>query len=172
VSRIAPLTVSPIVSPSPISLTVHLHQAIRRSVFGVYVVTLAIFPGFLVEDITSSVMGDWYPILLMATFNAMDVVGKFMPIHPRLREDSSFLLRTVLCRFEPALGFQQREWGAAERRHPTGRETMGSSTLQTLQEPILLTLPVVQGVFCAGVWSVRVGPERGASVGGCRRQVR
>jgi hypothetical protein len=29
-------------------------------------------------------------------------------------------------------------WRAAERRHPTGRENMGSPTLQTLQDPILL----------------------------------
>jgi hypothetical protein len=35
-------------------------------------------------------------------------------------------------------GFQQRRWRAAERCHPTGRERMGSPTLQTLQEPILL----------------------------------
>ena len=31
-----------------------------------------------------------------------------------------------------------RRWRAAERRHPTGRERMGSPTLQTLQDPILL----------------------------------
>jgi hypothetical protein len=30
------------------------------------------------------------------------------------------------------LGFQQRRWITAERRHPTGRERMGSPTLQTL----------------------------------------
>jgi hypothetical protein len=29
-------------------------------------------------------------------------------------------------------------WGAAERRHPTGRERMGSTTLQALSDPILL----------------------------------
>jgi hypothetical protein len=33
-------------------------------------------------------------------------------------------------------GWQQRRWRAAERHHPTGRERMGSPTLQTLQEPI------------------------------------
>ena len=76
------------------------------SVFGVYVVTLAIFPGFLVEDITSNTLGDWYPILLMATFNAADVVGKFIPTHPRLREDSRTLLRAVSLRafFIPVFG--------------------------------------------------------------------
>jgi ferredoxin len=31
-------------------------------------------------------------------------------------------------------------WRAAERRHPTGRERMGSPTLQTFQDPILLLL--------------------------------
>ena len=35
-------------------------------------------------------------------------------------------------------GFEQSRWSAAERLHPTGRETMGSPTLQTLEEPILL----------------------------------
>jgi hypothetical protein len=35
-------------------------------------------------------------------------------------------------------GFQQRRWRAAERRHPAGHERMGSPTLQTLQDPILL----------------------------------
>jgi hypothetical protein len=35
-------------------------------------------------------------------------------------------------------GFQPRRWRLAERRHPTGRERMGSPTLKTLQEPILL----------------------------------
>jgi hypothetical protein len=33
---------------------------------------------------------------------------------------------------------QQRRWRAAERRHPTGRERMGSPTLQTFQDPLLL----------------------------------
>ena len=36
-----------------------------------------------------------------------------------------------------AVGFRfQQRWRVAERRHPTGRERMGSLTLQTLQEPI------------------------------------
>jgi hypothetical protein len=33
---------------------------------------------------------------------------------------------------------QQLAWRAAERRHPTGRERMGSPSLQTFQDPILL----------------------------------
>jgi hypothetical protein len=36
-------------------------------------------------------------------------------------------------------GFQQHRRRPAERRHPAGRERMNSSTLQTLQDPILLT---------------------------------
>jgi hypothetical protein len=35
-------------------------------------------------------------------------------------------------------GFQKRRWRAAERGHPTDRESMGSLTLQTHQDPILL----------------------------------
>ena len=34
--------------------------------------------------------------------------------------------------------FHQRRWRAAEHRHPTGRERMGSTTVQILQDPIVL----------------------------------
>jgi hypothetical protein len=40
--------------------------------------------------------------------------------------------------FTPRVRFSQRRWRAAERRHPTGRERMGSPTLQMLHDPILL----------------------------------
>ena len=49
-----------------------------------------------------------------------------------LRRLPSLLHRAVL-------GFVPCERLAAECRHPTGRERMGSPTLQTLQDPILLT---------------------------------
>lgn len=41
-----------------------------------YVITLAIFPGFLTEDVTSVALGDWYPVLLIACYNVFDLVGK------------------------------------------------------------------------------------------------
>lgn len=42
----------------------------------IYVITLSIFPGFLAEDVHSAFFKDWYPILLIATFNVFDLVGK------------------------------------------------------------------------------------------------
>lgn len=43
----------------------------------IYVVTLAIFPGFLTEDVKSDSLGDWYPIMLVALYNVGDLVGKW-----------------------------------------------------------------------------------------------
>ncbi|CAL5209872.1 unnamed protein product [Lathyrus oleraceus] len=42
----------------------------------IYVVTLAIFPGYITEDVHSRVLNDWYPILLITCFNVFDFVGK------------------------------------------------------------------------------------------------
>ncbi|XP_058769517.1 equilibrative nucleotide transporter 1-like isoform X2 [Vicia villosa] len=42
----------------------------------IYVVTLAIFPGYITEDVHSQVLKDWYPILLITCFNVFDFVGK------------------------------------------------------------------------------------------------
>ncbi|CAM6090185.1 unnamed protein product [Calypogeia fissa] len=44
-----------------------------------YVITLAIFPGFLTEDVTSAALGDWYPVLLIGCYNVFDLVGKSFP---------------------------------------------------------------------------------------------
>ncbi|XP_021742359.1 equilibrative nucleotide transporter 1-like [Chenopodium quinoa] len=42
----------------------------------IYVVTLSIFPGFITEDVHSTLLGDWYPILLITAYNVFDLVGK------------------------------------------------------------------------------------------------
>jgi len=42
----------------------------------IYVVTLAIFPGFITEDVHSQRLRDWYPILLVTCYNVFDLVGK------------------------------------------------------------------------------------------------
>lgn len=42
----------------------------------IYAVTLAIFPGYVTEDVHSQVLKDWYPILLIAAYNVFDLVGK------------------------------------------------------------------------------------------------
>ncbi|GMP34778.1 hypothetical protein CsSME_00007509 [Camellia sinensis var. sinensis] len=42
----------------------------------IYVVSLSIFPGYLSEDVKSRFFRDWYPILLITTYNLMDFLGK------------------------------------------------------------------------------------------------
>lgn len=42
----------------------------------IYVVTLAIFPGYITEDVHSLLLKDWYPILLITSYNVFDLVGK------------------------------------------------------------------------------------------------
>ncbi|KAK8537269.1 hypothetical protein V6N13_042206 [Hibiscus sabdariffa] len=42
----------------------------------IYVVTLAIFPGYITEDVHSSILKDWYPVLLITAYNVFDLVGK------------------------------------------------------------------------------------------------
>lgn len=42
----------------------------------IYVVTLSIFPGFVTEDVHSELLGDWYAILLLTSYNVFDLVGK------------------------------------------------------------------------------------------------
>ncbi|CAN1852846.1 Equilibrative nucleotide transporter 1 [Linum perenne] len=42
----------------------------------IYLVTLAIFPGYVTEDVKSEALKDWYPILLLSSYNVFDLVGK------------------------------------------------------------------------------------------------
>ncbi|XP_028794852.1 equilibrative nucleotide transporter 1 [Neltuma alba] len=42
----------------------------------VYIVTLAIFPGYITEDVSSRLLKNWYPILLITCYNVFDLVGK------------------------------------------------------------------------------------------------
>ncbi|KAL8189613.1 hypothetical protein R6Q57_029179 [Mikania cordata] len=45
-------------------------------IFIIYTVTLSIFPGFLSENLESKLLKDWYPIMLVATYNIADFGGK------------------------------------------------------------------------------------------------
>ncbi|XP_024980388.1 equilibrative nucleotide transporter 8-like isoform X1 [Cynara cardunculus var. scolymus] len=45
-------------------------------IFIIYTVTLSIFPGFLAENIESQLLKDWYPIMLITTYNIADFAGK------------------------------------------------------------------------------------------------
>ncbi|KAM0037048.1 putative equilibrative nucleoside transporter, MFS transporter superfamily [Helianthus debilis subsp. tardiflorus] len=45
-------------------------------IFITYTITLSIFPGFLAENLESKILKDWYPIMLIATYNIADFFGK------------------------------------------------------------------------------------------------
>ena len=40
-----------------------------------YMVTLSLFPG-IESEIQSCLLGDWMPVILLATFNITDILGK------------------------------------------------------------------------------------------------
>lgn len=42
----------------------------------IYIVTLAIFPGYITEDVHSVLLKDWYAVLLITGYNVFDLVGK------------------------------------------------------------------------------------------------
>ncbi|KAJ0488601.1 putative equilibrative nucleoside transporter [Helianthus annuus] len=50
------------------------------AVFAIYLVSLSIFPGYLSENVASTYFKDWYPILLITTFNVGDFVGKCLTV--------------------------------------------------------------------------------------------
>lgn len=78
------------------------------SVLLVYTITLAIFPGFLAEDVSSERLGSWYPVLLIAAFNIADAVGKVLPVQPQIAmQNRQLILIFCLARalFLPAFYF-------------------------------------------------------------------
>lgn len=75
------------------------------SVCSVYTITLAIFPGFLAEDVSSQQLGSWYPVLLITAFNIADVIGKTLPVQAQFAmQNRNWILNLCLARilFLPA----------------------------------------------------------------------
>ena len=66
------------------------------SVLLVYTITLAIFPGFLAEDVSSERLGSWYPVLLITAFNIADAIGKVLPVQPQIAMQNRQLI-LLLC---------------------------------------------------------------------------
>ncbi|KAL9236707.1 hypothetical protein vseg_011343 [Gypsophila vaccaria] len=46
----------------------------------IYVLTLSIFPGFLYENTGKHALGDWYPLVLIAVYNVLDLIGRYTPL--------------------------------------------------------------------------------------------
>eukprot|EP00891_Asterochloris_glomerata_P003381 jgi/Astpho2/3381/Aster-x1144 len=75
------------------------------SVFVLYACTLSLFPGVLAEDLKSSLLGSWYPVLLIFLFNVADWTGKMLPARPELvLQSQSAILQACFLRllFVPA----------------------------------------------------------------------
>lgn len=73
----------------------HVWSHIRSLVLSVgivYMVTMAIYPGHITEDIHSAVLGDWYPVLLITIYNVGDLVGKMLT-SVYMMEDQVLMIR-------------------------------------------------------------------------------
>lgn len=46
----------------------------------IYVLTLSIFPGFLYENTGTHQLGSWYPLVLIASYNVWDLIGRYVPL--------------------------------------------------------------------------------------------
>lgn len=69
------------------------------SVLSLYTITLAIFPGFLAEDVSSQHLGSWFPILLITAFNIADAAGKILPVKAEFAmQDRTWILNLSLVR--------------------------------------------------------------------------
>lgn len=95
-------------------LTAKAIWQLALSVFLVYTITLAIFPGFLAEDVSSEHLGSWYPVLLITAFNIADAVGKVVPVLPQLAiHNRRLILSLCVSRvvFLPAFYFASQYTG-------------------------------------------------------------
>ncbi|KAL6637906.1 hypothetical protein ACP70R_025478 [Stipagrostis hirtigluma subsp. patula] len=83
-------------------------------VFLIYMLTLSVFPGFLAEDVGSHSLGSWYALVLIASYNAWDLIGRYLPLVRCLKLTSrKGLSAAVLGRFAllPAFYYAARHGG-------------------------------------------------------------
>ncbi|CAL5086153.1 unnamed protein product [Urochloa decumbens] len=94
--------------------------------FLIYLLTLSVFPGFLAEDVGSHSLGSWYALVLIASYNACDLIGRYLPLVGRIKLASrKGLSVAVLARFVllPAYVLLRRQ---ARRRGLDGRAGVGA----------------------------------------------
>ncbi|XP_024028217.1 equilibrative nucleotide transporter 3 [Morus notabilis] len=66
----------------------------------IYVITLSIFPGFLYENTGNHQLGTWYPLVLMAMYNVLDLVGRCIPLVKCLNlESRKGIFTSIIARF-------------------------------------------------------------------------
>ncbi|KAI5012017.1 hypothetical protein ZWY2020_024151 [Hordeum vulgare] len=77
-----------------------LNMDYALDMFLIYLLTLSIFPGFLAEDLESHSLGSWYALVLIATYNSSDLVGRYVPLMESVKVTSRRrLLAMVLARY-------------------------------------------------------------------------
>lgn len=68
--------------------------------FLIYALTLSIFPGFIYENTGEHQLGSWYPLVLVAMYNALDFISRYTPLIPCLKiESRKGLMIAILSRF-------------------------------------------------------------------------
>ncbi|VVA34810.1 PREDICTED: equilibrative [Prunus dulcis] len=68
--------------------------------FLIYVLTLSIFPGFIFENTGKHQLGTWYPLVLVAMYNVLDLISRYIPLVKCLKiESRKGLMITILSRF-------------------------------------------------------------------------
>ncbi|KAF8669239.1 hypothetical protein HU200_051571 [Digitaria exilis] len=78
----------------------HQNMDYALDVFLIYILTLSIFPGFLAEDTGSHSLGSWYALVLIASFNVSDLIGRYLPLIEQIKLTSrKGLLIAVISRF-------------------------------------------------------------------------
>ncbi|KAK9936230.1 hypothetical protein M0R45_013081 [Rubus argutus] len=76
--------------------------------FLIYALTLSIFPGFIFENTGQHQLGSWYPLVLVAMFNVLDLMSRYIPLAQCVKiESRKGLLIATLSRvlFLPAFYF-------------------------------------------------------------------
>ncbi|POO01063.1 Equilibrative nucleoside transporter [Trema orientale] len=56
--------------------------------FLIYILTLSIFPGLLYENTGTHQLGTWYPLVLMAMYNLLDLISRYIPLVECLKIES------------------------------------------------------------------------------------
>ncbi|MED6197576.1 Epsin-3, clathrin recruitment and traffic between the Golgi and endosome [Stylosanthes scabra] len=64
--------------------------------FLIYSLTLSIFPGFLSEDTGKHSLGNWYALVLIATYNLCDLIGRYIPLLKVIKMESRKLITTTI----------------------------------------------------------------------------
>ncbi|KAK8460624.1 hypothetical protein SEVIR_2G361300v4 [Setaria viridis] len=78
----------------------HQNMDYALDIFLIYILTLSIFPGFLAEDTGSHSLGSWYVLVLIASFNVSDLIGRYLPLLEPIKLTSrKGLLIAVISRF-------------------------------------------------------------------------